>query len=389
MGLSPSEIRSPEALCRQRHRYASLLAPRRIGVFVTALIAALGGGQLAGAQTAVRPLAVEGQTEERTLLVARALGLSDSLGMGTGLLRVGDFLVVEDRKANRPFHLVDLGTEKYAASFGSWGRGPGEFQSVASLGRDPTRTSLFWAYDLSNRRITPVSLAGPTPLVLPELSVVMRADGEVPIELLRFGESWLGHGFLSAGRLAVYSNTGHFEGVRGALPPPKRGESPAPGHVRQQAYQSTFDVRPDSALIAVGTRFADRIDIMSPAGELLAEADRPLGFEPQYSVMTNGGRPVMGSGEAMRFGYIRVKATQDHIYALYSGASRAELPGAAHLGYTLRVFSWQGELQREFELSDPVLTIEVYGDLIYGIRHNPTPEIVVYRLPKRASQGRQ
>jgi hypothetical protein len=357
------------------------MAPRRIAVFVTAMIGALGGGQLAPAQTAVRPPAVERHTDARTLLVARALGLSDSLGVGTGLLRVGNFLVVEDPKARRPFHLVDLETERYTASFGDWGRGPGEFRSVASLARDPTDPSLFWAYDISNRRITPVSLAGKTPIVLPERTVVMRADSGVALGLLRIDEGWLAHGILSAGRLAVYSNTGQLEGVRGDLPPEERGERQTPHFVRQQAYRSTVDVRPDSTLIAVGTRYADRIDIMSPAGELFVEAARPLGFEPQYEVMTNGGRPVMGSGAAMRFGYVRVRATQDHIYALYSGATRAEMPGAAYLGSTLRVFSWLGELQREFELSDPVMTIEVYGDLIYGIRHNPTPEIVVYRIP--------
>ena len=342
----------------------------------------IGGSAIVGGASAVESPGVirsSGLTHSADTLKGRALGISDRLALPTNLLSLGSDLIVQDSRSAFPFHAVRLEPDGGVSSFGVRGRGPGEVRAISFLARSSSDESTFWAYDILSRTLVQGTVSGP-PRILSDETIRLSSDGGPAFELTPWGRGWVGHGLFSDGRFGFFSPGGDIIEHAGDLPP---GDPADPAYVSQQAYQSTFDVRPDSMLLVTATKHADLLEIWDAKGTRLALAERPVGFEPQYTTAMRNGHPVMASDGSMRFGYLRVRCTQDRIYALYSGFTREERPGAAHLGSVIRVFSWSGQLLSEHRVDFPLMTIEVDVErqLLFGARHSPTPEIMEYRLP--------
>jgi hypothetical protein len=85
----------------------------------------------------------------------------------------------------------------------------------------------------------------------------------------------------------------------------------------------------------------------------------------------------------LRFGYVDAAATDKAIYTLYSGRTRSEAPGAAHLGRYVYVFDWSGRILQRFTLETPVLGISVdeRENRLFFIRREPEPVVVVAAMP--------
>jgi TolB-like 6-blade propeller-like len=185
---------------------------------------------------------------------------------------------------------------------------------------------------------------------------------------------------LNGGRLAVFSSSGEFTGTVGDTPPAAPG---VPAQVAGHAYQSTARLSPDRTRLALVTRHADRLEIYRADGTLAARATGPRGFEPVYSVARNPrGEPIFGSGRDLRFGYVDVAATEERIYALYSGRTRGQAPGRANFGRWVHVYDWSGRLHEVLGLDSDVLGIAVSADggTLYAVRHEPAPALVAYPL---------
>jgi hypothetical protein len=185
-------------------------------------------------------------------------------------------------------------------------------------------------------------------------------------------------GLFSKGRLGEFDAGGRFLRTVGELPEnPRR----VPPPVLQHAYTGTLVARPDRSRFALLTRHADRIELYGPDGSTVRIVEGADRFQPVYTVAWFDGIPSMASGDDMPFVYIDAATTDRHIFALYSGRTRGE--GAAHFGAFIRVFDWDGTLRRVFKLDQWTLAIAVSPDgrTLYGVRHDPAPAVVRWRLP--------
>src|SRR6202008_3108331 len=156
-----------------------------------------------------------------------------------------------------------------------------------------------------------------------------------------------------------------------------------PPAVVQHAYTGTLMARPDRGRFALLTRHADRVELFRDDGSPLRTVTGPAGFLPVYAVRWRAGSRVMASGSDLRFGYIAGSATQRALYGLYSGRSRAELPGGANYGTFVHEYDWEGKLRRVFKLDAYAIGIAVdpEGRTLYASRLYPTPAILRYELP--------
>jgi hypothetical protein len=319
---------------------------------------------------------VHQQTRTADTLRSTVLFAGDALARPQSIGSVGEWILVGDNPQPHALHVLRASDGSYMGSWGSKGRGPGEFLHL--WGIQEADSSRAWLYDPSQNRLTLVSIPalvgqGGSPLLH---SVALRSDN-LSMTAIWIADSLLvSSGMFSGGRLAKFDGSGNVRQFVGAMPPAKPG---TPAIVTQHAYSGTLVRHPARPLVAIGTRHADRVEIYRLDGDLLRVGRGPAGFEPVYEGAT------LASGDELRFGYVDLYAAGERLYALYSGAKRADRPGRANFGGEVHVFDWSGELVRILPLDHLALALAVADDerTLYTVRHNPTPAVLRYALSPR------
>jgi hypothetical protein len=338
---------------------------------VPLLTAACAGEPSSASPLVIQPL----PTIER--LHGEVIQKDEILGTPTDIAVVGEYLVVLDASNSPAVHVFRLGDGARYRSFGEKGSGPLEFRDPRSL--DPVAgRAEFWIFDGRLQRLTHVDLGGGT-ITVGDRSVLLRSD-QAPFTAVWTGDgSILSSGLFSAGRLARFDGTGRRTGTLGRVPRHARGMTT----VVQHAYMGTLIARPDRRRFALLARHADRVEFFGRDGHPLETVAGPSGFLPVYKVRYRAGMPSMVGGEDLRFGYIAASATSRALYGLYSGRTRAELPGGAHYGTFVHEYDWDGKLRRVFKLDAYAIGIAVdpEGKTLYVSRLYPTPAILRYSLP--------
>lgn len=228
------------------------------------------------------------------------------------------------------------------------------------------------------RRLTAFtgSQAGPLRYQDPPLSV--RVPGP-PLHVRWLTDSTLiAVGFFEEGRFLLLDRNGEVIRALGVIPLADH----IPPVAAQQALQPSLATRPRGTHVVIGSRYASRLDIYDVKSGELVPARSPAGFGPPLTVIRRGDLPVFVSDAHTRFGYLDVTATNDRIYALFSGRTRAGFPGRANMGSEIHIFDWAGELQGAVSLDCEAVHIVVnVGDqLLYAISHNPQPAVYGYDL---------
>jgi len=313
-----------------------------------------------------------------------------SLAIPVDITIAGRYVVVADLSADSMFHVIDADRPGVPFQFGRRGSGPGEFENAWSM--DPTGggSAEFWVYDADLARMSLVSLneleAGSGPVVGRMINL------EVPAILT--GPAWIDSftmvslGFFSRGRIAFISEDGTLIRTAGTLPEPL---SSTPPEVLQHVFQATLALRPDRTLLAAATRHASNIEIYRADGSAVGVFQGPLLVEPRFEIQTSAGRPTMATGSDLRFGYIDVAASAEHIFALFSGRTRAGFPGSANFGRFVHVFDWSGNFEQVLELDASVLkiTVDERGEVLYATRHEPEPAVMRYEFADTVSTSRR
>lgn len=320
---------------------------------------------------------VRSVVEASRVLPAKVLHESDALGMPTDVEVMGSSLVIADDFADHPLRLLRRSDGAIERSFGGKGQGPREFESAWSIDViDPSGE--FMVLDLMLQRVTWVDVREDFDggRWVADRSLKLKADAML-LETSWTPKGMVGLGVFPEGRLAHLDREGAL--VRTSGPTPMDGME-VPPQVRQQAYQSKLKPNPARTRWVVATRFADRLEIYDAAGTLAAEGHRPYGFEPVYQAERSTRMVSMTSGDDTRFGYLDVATTEDRIYALFSGRTRAE--GRANYGNRVHVFDWDGRLREVLELDAHViaLTVDPSGESLYGVRHDPFPAVLEFGL---------
>jgi hypothetical protein len=347
--------------------------------FLVLPIAALGVAVIAGRELPAKAVdaAVEKRLEASRVVPGVVLHESEALAAPTDVEVMGGSLVIADDFAERSLSVMRRSDGGIERSFGGKGEGPREFESAWSIDViDPSGE--FMVLDLALQRVTWVDLEADFEdgVWVGDRSLRLKAETML-METSWTPDGMLGLGFFRQGRLGHLDRQGAL--LRTTGPTPMDGRE-VPPEVRQQAYQSKLKPNPSRTRFAVATRFADRLEIYDAAGTLVAEGARPYEFEPVYGAERSGRTTSMTSGDQTRFGYLDLATTDDRIYALFSGRTRAE--GRANYGNTLHVFDWDGRLVDVLTLDEYViaLAVEPSGGTLYGIRHDPFPAILEFTL---------
>lgn len=314
-------------------------------------------------------------------VVGEVVAEPSDLGLPFELEVLGEHLVILDAASDSAVLVMRKDDGELIRSFGRRGHGPGEYEGAWSV--DPVAGSdqQFWIYDASLHRLTHVDLSRDFEGGARHGERIINLVAEATVlDPTRLDSIFVSLGFFQSGRLGQFDEEGRFLRTVGSLP---QDAHEVPPQILQHAFQSTLEPNPSRTLLAVATRHADRLEIYRPDGTLVASARPPFGFLPKFEVRVRRGEPSMATGDDLRFGYVDLATTEDHIYALFSGRTRYGFPGTANYGEYVHVYDWEGRLQTVVKLDSEALAIAVdtADRSLYALRHDPRPAVVRYGLP--------
>lgn len=310
----------------------------------------------------------------------------DSLLANPDVVRIaGNYLVIGDDLADSLILVLERSSGRVVGRTARSGEGPGEAKSVYEIqvASDPDDSGpTFWIFDVALRRLTEFRVSERVPTVAPIDGRIVRLDvnGTPTSALWLDDDRIVSLGFYQLGRLAYFDRQGENAAFRGPLPP---NPDSFPATVLQHAYQGSMSIKPDHSQMVVVTRHASQLEFYNTHGEMLRRVDGPFPFTPQVGVAAGTRGPVMSSGGDLRFGYIAVTSTDDHVYALFSGRTRSGYPGQANYGEYVHVFDWDGRFDRALRLQEPAISVAVTTDdsVLYAVSELPRPSVIVYPLP--------
>jgi hypothetical protein len=252
-----------------------------------------------------------------------------------------------------------------------------------SFDADSAHWGKFSTYDLTRKTVTRFALDPSTgALTAARDSFLTLHTRELVTDIRALADgSFIGRGFLTRGDVIRFDALGREQRISGRSAP---GVDTIPPKVRAHAYQSSFMPNPGRSRFAVAYRHASGLRIIDTAGSLLATADVPFRYEPQYALALRGTEPAMLiDRKHERFGYVDVASTDRHIYALFSGRTMAAYPTSSELGRFVHVFAWDGRREGIISLDVPVRSIAVdQGDsVMYAARRDPFAAIIRFDLP--------
>ena len=329
-------------------------------------------------------VAAEGYRVPTLNLTGRELAAATDLRLPLAIAVIGKRLLVVDSYGDSIFKLLDRETGKEVIRFGRRGSLLDDFMAPVSLEPVPG-DSLVWTYDMELGRFSLLQLIDNHVAV----SAVIRRRVNLAVPNV-FRAAWIGQhtivgqGLPEGGRIARFDSTGALSGMIGAEPGNVRTE---PALIRQQAYKGVVVANGSKTKFVLALRHADILALYDSAGKLLADADRPFGFEPSYDVIP-GPRPRFITKDDMRYGYVNAAATDHLVLALFSGRVLESYKSRAAFGNQVLVFDWDGRLRSVLRLKSDAIAIAVTpdGDRLYTVGGAP-PHVVVYDLPTMATLG--
>jgi hypothetical protein len=279
------------------------------------------------------------------------------------LLAVGDqTLWVTDLSSDPGLHAIEIDTGRLLHSFGPEGEGPGEFSGppfgLKVLARDPAAV---WAWDPGLSRLTRFE-----PHPIPEFELVSIAL-EAPIAVTRLAwvapDRIIGVSPSDEFRFSFFSGDGQHQQV---VPGDLLGSEDLPVRERLRATDSGIFVCtwPEKGF-AITNKNLGRIEFFSDEAALVRLAEVPFPSEPIFEPSDRGEIRFRSPREH----YIGCTATQDFLFALFSGRLDGEYEGEARFSAEfVHVFGWDGRLRVVFRLDRDIHQIATNpeGTVLFG-----------------------
>lgn len=151
-------------------------------------------------------------------------------------------------------------------------------------------------------------------------------------------------------------------------------------NVKADIFSTRKCVTPDHNRLILAGRYLDLIEIYDRDGQLIRTMKGPEeSFEFAFDEGRSRQNDVMIKSRKTRRAYLAVKATNDKVYALYSGKTKEDKEHYSY-GRKLYVFSREGKPLERYLLDTPVIdfVVDEANGTIYAASENA--EIVCFKL---------
>lgn len=245
-------------------------------------------------------------------------------------------------------HVLDRSDGAVRAATGRRGEGPGEFINATEISA-PADQDTVWVFDGGQQRMTGLRLDDSTHLSL--VGPIRLDFPATPRRAIRVGQGFVAWITTPKEQLVFFNGNGRAEGTLNAL---LLGTDEIP--YRQREILSTSNAlcaSPDGMHMAIAYLSAGRVTLVDVPQRTSHQARVPFPSDALFERDSRGDyhwrRPMLH--------YVACAATNDALYALYSGQvmpippppDKAGAPEAAH---AIHVFDWAGRLQSILLMSE-------------------------------------
>ena len=303
-----------------------------------------------------------------------------TLEFDTPILRPRDLqildsvLVVIDYNEEKLFHLYDLNTMTKMGARVVSGGGPNDMLRPKFVKGD---SDMLCAYDLASSRIVWFDIPD---FVSKEAAIVSKSvntDNPLFGDVVMHGGKLLSCAYESDEfQLRAFDENGKSTGEM--LPYPVSHISYTPDEQRD-AYYMNF-ISDGKERIAVFYSMTDLFEVYDNTGRLLTRKHGPDCFFPIFKEVHDGDVVTsVPDDDQTRDAYFSPRSVGDKLFVLYDGDFLND-PNNDGSCSTLFVFSWDGELEMQYQLDDPIYSfnVDAKNRKIFGISKTPEYHIVEY-----------
>lgn len=301
--------------------------------------------------------------------------ISDSLVSPGRFLILDDYLLILDRKANKPIHVIDVLNEQYIGNYGMKGQGPGEMAAAWSMSK--IDSSNFLVSDIGLRKILKFEidslLTNQKPIYEQEINQnSISTFVSLYDDNLFYIDSYNAKYRLFKTALNKEETVEDGYGSVPVLIEPYEADN-----VKAEAAE-VYMKRHNNFFVFV-YKFVPRIDIFNYKDNSWKSIVSPKDFEIIYKSVSEGNEQFFAVGEETLNAYIDLALTDKYIYALFS--EDEILDYSYSQGNKIYVFDYEGNPIKKFVLDNDVSCFDVKNDSeIYGLKIDVLPKILKYNL---------
>ena len=316
-------------------------------------------------------------------LSSTVLAEGDEFAWPWGILPLDSVVILTDRPwLEGAVHVLDAATGDRLMVFGRKGKGPGEYSSMPAPVRCPgAPPDQFWLYDFGNQRLTQVDLRRDETEDFDEVQSRGIPSASVPRGIAFLSDSLaVITGYFQNGRVVLWDWRDGSLSPLGDLP---AWESEMPPIVLQEAFQGPLVASPSGRRFALASEKTGRIELYSLTAGYLGLAKVPFEWSPDFVLESRGGQYFPQDGFLNRSAYVDLSATEERLYALFSGRSEFHFRGDMEQAEFIHEFDWDGNLITVHVLDRPVEHIAVdpvRGRILATVR-DPVPGLVSFPFP--------
>ncbi len=289
-----------------------------------------------------------------------------------GLFLYHDTLLIIRNKANSSkyhFSSINLNSRNFISHHIESGYKTGQSLGFLSYG---IVSSNLWVYDLNKQKI----------ILSPLLLTNKKSDEskELPLPVFYYSiqmdsdSTLIGSGNYDSDFKLTRSNLSTGKVLDELIPYHKAG-SENPAREEKMAYESFLCLKPSANKCVLACRYADQIEVFDLDTKKSTIIKGPDGFGPEVDVVAGyEGKKMISRNNNTRFAAVSVKATDNHIYVLFSGNREEEtLP---YYGKNIYVFDWDGAPVKKIALKDYINDFVVTSDDSRIYTFNPQTKLL-------------
>ena len=303
---------------------------------------------------------------------------NDYLGKVGPLVATADKLYGVDFLLDTCFYCIDP-TENTLQRFGTKGQGANEFLYPGSLQYVDENT--IGIYDGRLRKYTEIDCQSGFNLSMRSPNLGERFSFYA--KKLPDGQ-YIGIGPYDDGMFTLFNSSGVAQKCFYEYPYHDVDEKTIKNVLRAMAYQGTFVSNPSKDKLAFSVSNGEILHFYQWKDDNLQIIRKIENRYPNYKPDEIGGGFSAIMSKENVYGYISLYATDQYVYALYSGETAKSCleNNKEPDGDQLIIFNWKGEKIKTLKLDIRCLTIAVTPDdkILYGIANNPDPELERFDL---------
>jgi hypothetical protein len=289
-----------------------------------------------------------------------------------GLFLYHDTLLIIRNKANSSkyhFSSINLNSRNFISHHIESGYKTGQSLGFLSYG---IVSSNLWVYDLNKQKI----------ILSPLLLTDKKSDEskELPLPVFYYSiqmdsdSTLIGSGNYDSDFKLTRFNLSTGKVLDELIPYHKAG-SENPAREEKMAYESFLCLKPSANKCVLACRYADQIEVFDLDTKKSTIIKGPDGFGPEVDVVAGyEGKKMISRNNNTRFAAVSVKATDNHIYVLFSGNREEEI--LPYYGKNIYVFDWDGAPVKKIALKDYINDFVVTSDDSRIYTFNPQTKLL-------------